>query len=237
MSSFLLTLSASLLVALGACGSSRGDSAAVVGDQSAGPAGAPALGPAQGVTPDANLEVAYFAGGCFWCTEASFERIEGVQAVVSGYSGGPEVDPTYKAVASGQTGHTETIAIYYDPAEVSYETLLEVFFVAHDPTTLNRQGPDVGPQYRSAIFYQTPGEAATARAVIAEVNASDRYANEIVTEVTPFDAFYEAEDYHQDYLAYPDNPNQGYVQSVSWPKVRKVVEEFKGEGLIKEEYL
>lgn len=237
MSSFFIALSASLLVALGACGASRADNDATGANQSAGMASSVELGPAQGVTPDTTLSVAYLAGGCFWCTEASFERVKGVQAVVSGYSGGPEVDPTYKQVASGQTGHAEAIAVYYDPAVVSYEQLLEVFFVAHDPTTLNRQGPDRGPQYRSAIFYRSPDEAATAREVIAEVNASGRYADPIVTEVTAFDTFYDAEDYHQDYLADPSNPNQGYVQGVSWPKVRKVVKEFGEEGLIKEEYL
>ena len=235
----LLALATVLLTALGACGSSRADNAATAdANRAAGPASATAqLGPAQGVTPDTTLAVAYLAGGCFWCTEASFERIKGVQAVVSGYSGGPETDPTYKQVASGQTGHAEAIAVYYDPDVVDYETLLDVFFVAHDPTTLNRQGPDVGPQYRSAIFYQTPGEEATAREVIAEVNASGRYSNPVVTEVTAFERFYDAEDYHQDYLADPSNPNQGYVQSVSWPKVRKVVKEFGERGLVKEEYL
>ena len=241
MPTTLLALATVLLTALGACGSSRADNTvtSAAADQAVGPAtaqlGPAQLGSAQGITPDTTLAVAYLAGGCFWCTEASFERIRGVQAVVSGYSGGPEVDPTYKQVASGQTGHAEAIAVYYDPDVVDYETLLEVFFVAHDPTTLNRQGPDVGPQYRSAIFFQTPEEEATAREVIAEVNESGRYSNPIVTEVTAFDVFYAAEDYHQDYLADPSNPNQGYVQSVSWPKVRKVVKEF--EGIVKPKYL
>lgn len=237
MSCPLLALSASLLVALGACGSSRADNAAASVEQSARPAAGAEVGSAQGVTPDTTLAVAYLAGGCFWCTEASFERVKGVQAVVSGYSGGPEVDPTYEQVAGGRTGHAEAIAVYYDPSAVTYRQLLEVFFVAHDPTTLNRQGPDRGPQYRSAIFFRTPGEEATARAVIDAVDDAGRYADPIVTEVTAFDAFYEAEGYHQDYLTDPSNPNQSYVQGVSWPKVRKVVKEFGGKGLIKEEYL
>ena len=237
MSSLLLAAASSVLLALGACGASRADNAGVLSDQSSGPAQTPQLGPAQGVTPDTTLAVAYLAGGCFWCTEASFERIKGVQAVVSGYSGGPEANPTYQQVASAQTGHAEAIAVYYDPDVVDYETLLDVFFVAHDPTTLNRQGPDRGPQYRSAIFYETPEEEATARKVIAEVNESGRFSDPVVTEITPFDTFYEAEAYHQDYLTDPTNPNQSYVQGVSWPKVNKVVKEFKDVGLIKEEYL
>ena len=233
MSTALLTLASSALLALGACGASRADNAGTTANDgvSAGPT--TVARPA----PDTSLAVAYLAGGCFWCTEASFERIRGVQAVVSGYSGGDADDATYKKVAAGLTDHAEAIAVYYDSTIVDYRTLLEVFFVAHDPTTLNRQGPDVGRQYRSSIFYRSPREQVLAKAVIDSVNAAGRYSSPIVTEVVPFEAFYDAEDYHQDYLEDPSNPNQGYVQNVSWPKVRKVVKEFEGRGLIKDEYL
>ena len=234
MSTSLFATAALFLAGLGACGSAAtsGSDAGVTTKQEASVA-ASAVGAA--VQPDQSLSVAYLAGGCFWCTEASFERIRGVQAVVSGYSGGDASDANYKKVAAGLTDHAEAIAVYYDSTQVSYRTLLDVFFVAHDPTTLNRQGPDVGRQYRSSIFYRTPGEQVLAKAVIDSVNAAGRYGNPIVTEVVPFEAFYDAEDYHQDYLADPSNPNQGYVQNVSWPKVRKVEKEFR--ELVKEEYL
>ncbi len=231
MSTSIFALSAILLAGLGACG----------GSQSSGDADAKANASVVGasastaVQPDKSLSVAYLAGGCFWCTEASFERIRGVQSVVSGYSGGTEADADYKKVSSGTTDHAEAIAVYYDSTQVSYRRLLDVFFVAHDPTTLNRQGPDVGRQYRSSIFYQTPAQQVLAKAVIDSVNGAKRYANPIVTEVVPLVAFYDAEDYHQDYLADPTNPNQGYVQSVSWPKVHKVEKEFK--DILKPEYL
>ena len=231
MSSILSLTAALLLAAFGACQSARSSepSTASAANNPAAVAQTP-IAP-----PDKNLPVAYLAGGCFWCTEASFERIRGVQAVVSGYSGGKETDPTYRQVASGQTSHAEAIAIYYDPAVVSYRRLLDVFFVAHDPTTLNRQGPDVGPQYRSAIFYTSPEEQVLAKAVIDSLNASGHFSNPIVTQVVPFERFYEAEAYHQDYLTDPTNPNQSYVQNVSWPKVRKVMKEF--ESLLKPEYV
>ncbi len=218
----LFTALTSVVLALGACSDARSSSESAVpatgttADQST---------PLTRTTPDKSLPVAYFAGGCFWCTEASFERIKGVQAVVSGYSGGDNKNPTYEEVSSGRTTHAEAIAIYYDSTEIDYETLLDVFFVAHDPTTLNRQGPDVGPQYRSAIFYQTPREAALAREAIAEVNASGRYSGKVVTEVTPFEAFYDAEDYHQGY--YELHPDNRYIVNVSQPKVMKVEKEFK----------
>ena len=176
--------------------------------------------------------VAYFAGGCFWCLEASFERLEGVSDVVSGYSGGHTVDPTYEESNTGTTGHAEAVAVVYDSTEISYRTLLDVFFVAHDPTTLNRQGPDVGTQYRSAIFYETPRQLALIEQVIDSVDAGPRYGDPIVTEVAPFDAWYDAEAYHQNY--YDAHPNQPYIRSVSRPKVEKVEKEFAGR--IKEEY-
>ena len=183
-------------------------------------------------TAAASQSVAYFAGGCFWCVEASFERLEGVSDVVSGYSGGHTVDPTYEESNTGTTGHAEAVAVVYDSTVIDYRTLLEVFFVAHDPTQLNRQGPDVGTQYRSAIFYETPRQLELIRTVIDSVNATDRYADEIVTEVKPFDAWYDAEAYHQNY--YDAHPNQPYIRAVSRPKVEKVEREFA--ALLKEEY-
>ncbi|HKK77640.1 MAG TPA: peptide-methionine (S)-S-oxide reductase MsrA [Saprospiraceae bacterium] len=170
-------------------------------------------------------EEATFAGGCFWCTEASFERIEGVVDVISGYAGGEKKYPTYYQVAGGNTKYAEAIQIYYDPGVISYEELLEIFFVAHDPTTLNRQGPDVGPQYRSAIFYRTDKELAMAKEAIEQVNESGRYRNEVVTKLTPYDEFWTAEGYHQDYYEY--NPGNTYIQRVSKPKVEKVMKTFK----------
>jgi len=227
---FVLSIGASILFALSACGDARttpGEGANATAGVSPSQSG-----PLTTTAPDKTLPVAYFAGGCFWCTEASFERIEGVQAVVSGYSGGKRANPTYKQVASGATSHAEAIAIYYDSTVVDYATLLDVFFVAHDPTTLNRQGPDVGPQYRSAIFFQTPQEEMLAREAIADVNASERYSSPVVTEVTAFDAFFDAEDYHQGY--YELNPTNRYIVNVSAPKVHKVEKEFK--NLLKQAY-
>jgi len=172
----------------------------------------------------AKYEIATFAGGCFWCTEAAFERINGVVDVISGYSGGKEQFPTYKEVCDRATGHAEAIQIYYDPAFIDYETLLDVFFVAHDPTTLNRQGPDKGPQYRSAIYYHSDSQKQTAENKITELDASDKFSNPIVTELTAYDEFWVAEGYHQNF--YELNPNQGYVRAVSKPKVDKVVKTF-----------
>lgn len=172
-------------------------------------------------------EEATLAGGCFWCTEASFERIAGVVDVISGYAGGEKKYPTYYQVAGGNTKYAEAIQIYYDPQVISYEEILEVFFVAHDPTTLNRQGPDVGPQYRSAIFYRTEEELATAKKVIAQVNESGSYNGEVVTQLTPYDEFWTAEAYHQDY--YEHNPGNTYIQRISKPKVEKVMKTFKAK--------
>ncbi len=168
--------------------------------------------------------VATFAGGCFWCTEAAFERIEGVVDVISGYSGGKEEYPSYEKVANGETAHAESIMVYYDRDVIDFGTLLEVFFVAHDPTQLNRQGPDVGPQYRSAIFYHDKEQKKAAQATIARLNASGKLTAPIVTELAPYSEFWVAEAYHQDYYgAHPENP---YVQRVSRPKVEKVEKEF-----------
>lgn len=173
----------------------------------------------------AGTEIATFAGGCFWCTEAVFERVRGVKQVVSGYAGGPEKNPTYQQVGAGETGHAESIQVYYDPKIISYRELLEMFFVAHDPTTLNRQGPDVGRQYRSAVFYHNDNQKQQARQYIQELEASKVFRNKIVTEVKPVVTFWLAEDYHQDY--YEHNPNDPYIMSVSAPKVNKFVAHFK----------
>jgi peptide-methionine (S)-S-oxide reductase len=170
-------------------------------------------------------EVATLAGGCFWCLEAVFDELEGVEDVVSGYSGGHVPNPTYEAVCTGRTGHAEAVQITFDPDRIAYGDLLRVFFSIHDPTTLNRQGADVGTQYRSAIFYHSPEQKAVAEAVIAELEAAGIWDKPIVTEVTPFQAFYPAEDYHQEY--YRRNPYQGYCQVVIAPKVAKFRRRFR----------
>ncbi len=165
------------------------------------------------------LETATLAGGCFWCLEAVYDQFKGVHDVVSGYSGGHVENPTYRAVCDETTGHAEVIQIQYDPAEVSYSDLLDVFFTIHDPTTINRQGNDVGTQYRSAIFFHTPEQQQTAIAKIAEYNAKKLWNSPIVTEVAPFTHFYAAEGYHQEYFT--NHPNQPYCQVVVAPKVAK----------------
>lgn len=180
-----------------------------------------------------NYSTAIFAGGCFWCTEAVFERINGVKDVLSGYSGGHVAFPSYSAVGAGKTGHTEAIYIYYDDEVVSYETLLDVLFIAaHDPTTLNRQGPDAGEEYRSAIYYGNEEEKTIIAKKIKEIDASDLYADKIVTEVAPYEEFWVAEGYHQNY--YELHPNHSYVSRVSRPKVNKVLKRFP--DLIKPAY-
>ncbi|MCI0427294.1 MAG: peptide-methionine (S)-S-oxide reductase MsrA [Nitrospiraceae bacterium] len=165
------------------------------------------------------LDIATLAGGCFWCLEAVYDQMKGVIAVESGYMGGQVDHPTYEAVCSGRTGHAEAVRITFDPTVVSYRELLEVFFVIHDPTTLNRQGHDAGTQYRSAIFYHAPDQKQIAEEVIAAVTKEKFYANQIVTEITPAGAWYEAEPYHQEYFA--RNPFQGYCTTVIGPKVAK----------------
>lgn len=171
------------------------------------------------------LAKATFAGGCFWCTEAVYAEIKGVTSVTSGYIGGQVPDPTYKDVCTGLTGHAEAVEITYDPAVVPYEKLLEVFFKTHDPTTLNRQGADVGTQYRSGIFYHDPEQKRIAELVIARLTEAHAYPRKIVTEVTAATTFYPAEEYHQDYFA--NNPLQPYCQAVVAPKVEKVQKVFK----------
>jgi peptide-methionine (S)-S-oxide reductase len=164
------------------------------------------------------LELATIAGGCFWCVEAVFERIEGVVDAVSGYTGGSVKDPTYKQVTTGETGHAEAVQITFDPEVISYERLLEWFWAAHDPTTLNRQGADVGTHYRSAIFYHNPEQKAIAEA--SKKVAQESFTDPIVTEITELDVFYEAEDYHQDYFEL--NPAAGYCRAVIAPKLKKL---------------
>jgi peptide-methionine (S)-S-oxide reductase len=158
-------------------------------------------------------------GGCFWCLEAVFDRLEGVTDVVSGYAGGHVTDPTYHAVCSGTTGHAEVVQVTFDTDAISFREILDVFFTIHDPTTLNRQGNDVGTQYRSAIFYHTPEQKAVADQAIADLNRAGIWNRPIVTEVTPFEAFYPAEDYHQEY--YENNASQGYCRVVIAPKLAK----------------
>jgi peptide-methionine (S)-S-oxide reductase len=169
-------------------------------------------------------QFALLAGGCFWCLEAVFEQLKGVLKVESGYAGGSVANPTYKAVCTGTTGHAEVVRITFDPSVISYRELLEVFFTIHDPTTLNRQGNDVGTQYRSAIYYDSDEQKETARAVIDELTAQHVYPNPIVTELTLAPEFFKAEDYHQGY--YRANPDQGYCQAVVNPKVAKARKAF-----------
>jgi len=166
-----------------------------------------------------STEVATLAGGCFWCLEAVYDELKGVLDVVSGYSGGNLANPSYDAVCTGETGHAESVQITFDPSVVSYRQLLEVFFTIHDPTTLNRQGADVGTQYRSVIFYHTPEQKTIAEQVIGELGTQQLWPRSIVTEVTPFRVFYPAEAYHQEY--FKRNPYQGYCMAVIAPKVAK----------------
>jgi peptide-methionine (S)-S-oxide reductase len=170
------------------------------------------------------MEKATLAGGCFWCLEAVYVELSGVERVESGYAGGHLPNPTYEQVCTGETGHAEVVQVTFDPAVVSYRDLLRIFFTVHDPTTLNRQGADVGTQYRSAVFYRSPAQKAEAEAAIAEVAASGAWTGPIVTQVAPLDVFYPAEEYHRDY--YRRNPRQGYCQFVIAPKVAKLRKEF-----------
>jgi peptide-methionine (S)-S-oxide reductase len=166
-----------------------------------------------------NYEVATLGGGCFWCLEAIYIDLRGVKSVVSGYAGGRSPHPTYQEVCTGMTGHAEVVQVTFDPEQISYRQMVEVFFAIHDPTTLNRQGADVGTQYRSVIFTHSTEQAATAREVLGEVEAAGIWDNPIVTKIEPLDAFYPAEDYHQQY--FQRNPYQGYCMAVIAPKVSK----------------
>lgn len=177
-------------------------------------------------------DTATLAGGCFWCIEAVFQRLEGVDTVISGYSGGSKDDADYKTVSTGTTKHAEACQIVFDPSVVSYADILNVFFTAHDPTTLNRQGNDVGPQYRSAIFYHSDAQRETAKAYIEQLEAAHTWPDPIVTEVTAFTGFYTAEGYHQNY--YNQNGSQPYCAFVVRPKVEKFVKHFKDR--VKQQY-
>ncbi len=171
-----------------------------------------------------NLAIATFGNGCFWCTEAIFQQLKGVETVVSGYTGGQVKNPTYKEVCTGTTGHAEAIQITYDPSVISYREILDVFFYTHDPTTLNRQGADVGTQYRSAIFYHNKEQEADAKTIIAQLTAEGVYADPIVTEISAIGVFYRAEDYHMNY--YNNNKNQGYCRAVINPKLDKFMKKY-----------
>jgi peptide-methionine (S)-S-oxide reductase len=169
-------------------------------------------------------ETIVFGGGCFWCTEAVFKMIKGVTSVLPGYSGGTTDNPTYEQVSNGNTGHAESVEIKYDPNLVTVRSLLTVFFGSHDPTTRNKQGADVGTQYRSVIFYTTPAQKAEIEKYIAEINASNKLGKPVVTEVEPLKKFFVAENYHQDY--YKNNPGNPYCEIVINPKLEKVQKEF-----------
>lgn len=173
------------------------------------------------------METAIFAGGCFWCTEAFFTDLKGVEKVVSGYIGGKTANPTYKEVCSGNTGHAEAIQITFNPDEIAYEDLLEIFFATHDPTTINRQGADVGSQYRSEIFYTTAEQKAAAENFIKLLTDQNIFGKKIVTKVTAASTFYPAEDYHQDYYAM--NPDQPYCVAVIEPKLQKLKKNYKSK--------
>ncbi|MBW7883400.1 MAG: peptide-methionine (S)-S-oxide reductase MsrA [Caldilineaceae bacterium] len=176
---------------------------------------------------NAAREVATLGGGCFWCLEAVYVELRGVEKVQSGYAGGHVANPTYRAVCSGTTGHAEVVQVTFDPETIGYREILKVFFAIHDPTTLNRQGADVGTQYRSVIFYHNEAQKQIAQEVIGELSAARLWPNPIVTELAPLNGFYVAEGYHQDY--YANNANQPYCQVVIAPKVAKFRKEFVGQ--------
>ena len=178
-----------------------------------------------------SLQTATFAGGCFWCTEAIFQRLKGVESVQSGYTGGQIPNPTYEDISTGNSGHAEAVQITFDPTVIRYETLLEVFFKLHDPTTLNQQGADIGTQYRSAVFFHDEEQKKSAEEAIKKVNESHIYSDSVVTEVVPATEFYNAEQYHDNY--YNNNKSQGYCSIVIDPKIHKLFKEFK--QLVKDE--
>ena len=177
--------------------------------------------------PSANEAVAYFSEGCFWHTEIVFQSLEGVRDAVSGYAGGTDTSPDYEKVSTGETGHAETVQVYYDPARVSFETLVKAFFASHDPTQLNRQGNDAGTEYRSIAFYSNEKEKQIIDAEIKTIGDTKKYSKKIATEVKAFSKFYPAEDYHQEYILH--NPGNSYVQHVSIPDFLEFKREFKGK--------
>lgn len=174
------------------------------------------------ISPSGLTEIATLGGGCFWCVEAVYQELRGVLKVESGYTGGRISDPTYREVCSGMTGHAEVVQVTFDPAQLSFADVLRVFFTVHDPTTLNRQGNDVGTQYRSVIYYHTEQQRETAEAIKTE--AAEAWDNPVVTEISAAEKFYKAEDYHQNY--YRENPNQGYCSFIITPKLKKFREKF-----------
>ena len=179
------------------------------------------------LTPPSGKAIAVFAEGCFWCSEHIFEAVVGVDSAVSGYSGGHTLNPTYQEVCGEKTGHAEAVMVYYDPKKISYDELVKVFFASQDPTTPDQQGPDRGSSYRSVAFYQNASEKAAIEAGIAAVNDSKRFRNKVVTEVTPLEKFYRAEEYHQDYIHL--NPGNPYVQNVSLPRFELFKQIYKGK--------
>lgn len=184
--------------------------------------------PKKEMLSDAQLqqyETAYFASGCFWCVEAIFESVKGVKEVVSGYSGGSEENPTYEQVAYGRTRHAEAVEVYYNPKEISFLALVQVFFGSHDPTSLNRQGPDSGAQYRSIAFYKNKDEKEMIEGYINLLKSESVYDRDIVTQVVPFEKFWKAEEYHQDFER--KNPNNSYIRAVSIPRLNRFKENFK----------
>ncbi len=215
---FLPLLAMIVPLLLAACQSSSADDKSSPGDarETASVKGIP--------DSDSTLEVATLAGGCFWCMEAAFDELRGVRKVQSGYSGGETDNPTYEQVGTGTTGHAEAVQVTFDPKVISYRDLLYVLFTIHDPTTLNRQGADVGTQYRSAIFYNSPEQKKAADEVIAELTAEHVWSDPVVTQVAPFSAFYAAESYHDQY--YKRNSSQPYCQAVISPKIDKVRQKF-----------
>lgn len=233
--SFLLAGIISLL--LFACGSRPEPATAVskpstvkAGDtfpENLGPDGVVDIATVDAPLRQRGLAEATFAGGCFWCTEAIFERVKGVEAVYSGYAGGSVENPSYELVCTGTTDHAEAVQVYYDSTVIDYHTLLDVFFAAHDPTQLNRQGPDVGTQYRSAIFYHNEQQRQIAGAFLDSVRTSGVFARPVVTELGPLNAFYKAEAYHQNYLEHHYNDG-GYISSITRPKVEKFVHNHPG---------
>lgn len=179
-----------------------------------------------------HLETATFGGGCFWCTEAIFRRLKGVESVTSGYSGGQKPDPNYDQVSTGATGHAESIQIEFDPSVIGFDKLLDIFFATHNPTTLNQQGADMGSQYRSVVFYHNENQKKTTEDKIKEIDKSGKFDKKVVTEVVPFEAFYPAEGYHQDY--YDKNKTAPYCTFIIDPKIQKLLHEFGSQ--VKDEY-
>ncbi len=179
-----------------------------------------------------SLSRAYFASGCFWCVEAIYQSVNGVEEAISGYSGGHTADPTYRSIGTGTTGHSESVEVYYNSAVVSYETLVEVYYGSHDPTTVNGQSPDFGTQYRSIIFYQNEEEKKIAESFKARLDKSGNYDEPIATEIIPFEKFYAAEDYHQNYERL--HPNESYVRNISIPRLHRFKDKFP--HLLKEKH-